>query len=168
MEARSKGEWILIHVSAHHQAQLCVNHGARSPWLTAHDVWFIKLRVLPVHLVGTFTKLVDILLNVPAPVLIKHGKHGLLLPVCCPLWGESACSVSHGPAQYLQPWALLGNQRGTAVGTPEAKGIMRKQTANQKIQRLKYPNRNIPLYHGNWNSVYLGALHLSAPLSCRR
>lgn len=53
--------------------------------LTAHDIGFIKLGVVTFHLLRIFTKLVDVVLNVPALVLVKHSKHSLLLNVCCRL-----------------------------------------------------------------------------------
>ena len=59
--------------------------------LTAHDVGFVKLGVGPVHLLRTLAELVDVVLDVPALVLVKHREHSLLLDVRGPL--EGRCRV---------------------------------------------------------------------------
>lgn len=66
-------------------------------------------------------------------------------------------SVINVPADQL-PATLSSSQKPkghSPVGTPEAKGIVQKQTADQKIQKLQYLNRKMQHYYSNSNSAYL-------------
>ncbi len=49
--------------------------------LTVHDIGLIKVWVCLVYS-GSITKLANVVIQVPALVLVEHSKHGMLLLVC--------------------------------------------------------------------------------------
>lgn len=77
----------------------------------------------------------DVVLNVPALVLVEQSEHGLLLDVCCPLAGESGTFGDRCPADRPQPEARP-KPTGTALTTPEAMGqaFMRAQVSTPLVR----------------------------------
>lgn len=67
--------------------------------LTVHDIRLVKVRVALVDL-GSVTKLADVVVQVPAHVLVKYGKHSVLLLVRPELHIQKQNSLTR-PSLYI-------------------------------------------------------------------